>query len=35
MKNYQKVSLEDHPEYLEYAIQMLTAKEYELTFKGI
>lgn len=34
MKDYQKVKLEDHPEYLDYAIQMLTAKEYELIYKG-
>ena len=35
MKDYQKISLEDHPEYLDYAVQMLTAKEYELVSKGI
>ena len=35
MKSYQKINLEDHPEYLEFAIQLLTAKEYELVADGL
>lgn len=35
MKDYQKINLEDHPEYLEFAVQLLIAKEYELAAEGI